>query len=454
MANGNVIEQGTHAQLVALDGHYAKLVHAQGLGRSPNDQLGSSREDLTEKTDEPSKPLNPIVSVRAAADDRSEEAPREKKKDRSLLVCVILMFLEQKTLYPAIFFAVLGSIAGAGTFPGQAVLFSRLIEIIAIGTGGHGANFYALMFFVVALGNLVAYFVIGIASNTISQTISHRYRLELFERIIKMDIEFFDRPENSSGALTSKLSTVPTSIQELMSFNVFLILIVVLNVISSSCLALGYGWKLGLVMVFGGLPPLIGSGYIRIRLETKLDDDNAARFAESAGLANEAVGAIRTVASLTLESDFLEEYTQMVGGVALRSIKVLTFTMIPYSLSQSIEFLVMALGFWYGSRLLASGEYTTTQFFVIYIGVLFAGQAAGQFFGFTTSMTKGKGAANYLLWLRTVTSTVRETDENRNNGPEGDANMALKEIEFRYPQRKSRVLRGVSMDVSFSCLCL
>lgn len=415
MANGDVIEQGSHGQLVALDGYYAKLVHAQDLGRSSNDLDGGSREDATEKTDEPSKPLNPIVSVRAAADDRSEEAPREKKQDRSLLVCVILMFLEQKTLYPALFFAVLGSIAGAGTFPGQAVLFSRLINVIAIGSDGHGANFYALMFFVVALGNLVAYFVIGITSNTISQTISHRYRLELFERIIEMDMEFFDHPENSSGALTSKLSTVPTSIQELMSF----------NVVSSSCLALGYGWKLGLVMIFGGLPPLIGSGYIRIRLETKLDDDNAARFAESAGLANEAVGAIRTVASLTLESDFLEEYTQMVGGVALRSIKVLTFTMIPYSLSQSIEYLVMALGFWYGSRLLASGEYTTTQFFVIYIGVLFAGQAAGQFFGFTTSMTKGKGAANYLLWLRTVTPTVRETDENRHKGPEGDANMAL-----------------------------
>lgn len=98
MANGDVIEQGSHGQLVALDGYYAKLVHAQDLGRSSNDLDGGSREDATEKTDEPSKPLNPIVSVRAAADDRSEETPREKKQDRSLLVCVILMFLEQKTL--------------------------------------------------------------------------------------------------------------------------------------------------------------------------------------------------------------------------------------------------------------------------------------------------------------------------------------------------------------------
>lgn len=90
----------------------------------------------------------------------------------------------------------------------------------------------------------------------------------------------------------------------------------------------------GPVLVFGGLPPLIGSGYIRVRLETKLDDDNAARFAESAGLANEAVGAIRAVASLTLESGFLSEYAEMVGNVAFRSMKVLSLTMIPYALSQ------------------------------------------------------------------------------------------------------------------------
>ena len=152
--------------------------------------------------------------------------------------------------------------------------------------------------------------------------------------------------------------------------------------------------------------------------------------------------------SLTLESGFLDEYAEMVGNVAFRSMKVLSLTMIPYALSQSIEFLIMALGFWYGSRLLASGEYTTNQFFVIYIGVLFAGNAAAQFFAFTTSLTKGKGAANYLFWLRTVTPAVRETDENCDKGPNGHSGMALKDIEFRYPQRESRVLKGVSMNVS------
>lgn len=131
-------------------------------------------------------------------------------------------------------------------------------------------------------------------------------------------------------------------------------------------------------MVFGGLPPLITSGYIRIRFETALEAKNSERFAESASLASEAVLAIKTVSSLTLESTVLERYNDLLSDIVRVSIKSLVWTIGSYAISQSLEFLVMALGFWYGSELLLAGEYTITQFYVIFIGVLFAGQAAAQ----------------------------------------------------------------------------
>lgn len=126
-----------------------------------------------------------------------------------------------------------------------------------------------------------------------------------------------------------------------------------------------------------------------MRIETALESQNEKRFARSAGLASEAVGAIRTIASLTLEADYLDRYRETLSDIVFRSTKTLVFMMIPYALSQSMEYLVMALGFWYGSRLLASGEYTTSQFFIIFLSVLFAGQAVGQFFAFSSSLSKG-----------------------------------------------------------------
>jgi ATP-binding cassette subfamily B (MDR/TAP) protein 1 len=98
----------------------------------------------------------------------------------------------------------------------------------------------------------------------------------------------------------------------------------------------------------------------------------------------------------------------------------LAVVLIPYAISQSVDFLVMALGFWYGSTLIASGEYTSTQFFVVFLAIVFGGQGAAQFFGYTTSITRAKVAANYMFWLRQLQPEIRETNENRDIGPSGD----------------------------------
>jgi len=218
------------------------------------------------------------------------------------------------------------------------------------------------MFFVIALGNFFAFATIGWFSNLVVQHVSRGYRLEIFQLILKQDMNFFDREENASGSLAANLTTYPNSLTELLGFNIMLIIINIVSVISSSILAIVIGWKLGLVISFGALPLVVFSGYLRIRLEFKLEDATGKRFANSAALASEAVAAIRTVSSLALEKHIIEKYQERLQGVAKRSMKALIWTMFWYSLTQSISFLGMALGFWYGGQLISTGEYTTSQF--------------------------------------------------------------------------------------------
>jgi ATP-binding cassette, subfamily B (MDR/TAP), member 1 len=234
----------------------------------------------------------------------------------------------------------------------------------------------------------------------------------------------------------------------LLSANLGLILNVCVNVVSSSILAIVFGWKLGLTIVFGGLSIVVVSGYMRIRIDQKLESLTEKRFSDSAGLATEAVTSIRTVSMLTLEPVILQEYSEAIGDIVSRVTRSLVITLLPYAFSQSVEFLVMALGFWYGSRLIVEGEYTTEQFFVIFTAVIFGGQGTAQFFGYTTSITKAKGAANYILWLRTINPDIMETPDNRDKGPSGEGPIQLDSVEFRYKQRNaSRVLRGISMTI-------
>ncbi|OLN94073.1 Leptomycin B resistance protein pmd1-like protein 8 [Colletotrichum chlorophyti] len=248
------------------------------------------------------------------------------------------------------------------------------------------------------------------------------YKLELFENTLKQEMSFFDEPMNTAGALVSRLSREPTNLQEPMSANLGLIFVNIVNLASSCVLAIAVGWKLGLVLVFGALPPLVFSGWLRIRLEYKLDNDTAARFAESSGLAAEAVTAIRTVSSLGLERNILD--------------------------SQSVSFLTMALGFCYGGRLLPTGEYTSSQFYTGFIAVIFSGESAAIFFQFSTSITKARVSTNYIFNLRRLLSPRSDDEGEDDDAPSKcgrNGTVACHDVDFSYPQRSHvKVLKGVN----------
>lgn len=446
---GSVLEQGSHKQLIERGRLYASMVRAQNLDTEEG-EADLTGEDQTE--------LEPTMSLQRTKTE-AQSISAEKKIEHltagtlnySLVKCIYIMFRENPELYWCYAVSFIGTLLAGGTYPAQAIIFSRLINVFVITDPARAqdqVNLFSLMFFVLAIANFIAFFAIGWTCNVIGQTTTHRYRHEMLQRILTFDSEFFDRPENSSGALTSKLSSVPTALQELISANVMLMVIVLVNVIASSALGIAYGWKLGLVVVFGGLPVLLGAGVIRIRMDQKLEADTDKRFADSAGLATEAVTSIKTVSSMTLEQQIIDDFTHNMDEIVKRATRQFIITLIPYSFSQSLEFLVFALGFWYGSRLVASGEYDTVQFFVVFIAVVFGGQAAAQFFGYSTSITKAGSAANYILWLRTVQPTIAETDENRDNGPNGDGPISFDQVDFRYTQRSaSRVLKGINLTV-------
>ncbi|CAF3431738.1 unnamed protein product [Fusarium graminearum] len=447
LSNGQVVEQGTHDDLLALDSHYARLIRAQNLSVVGREiKAGISADENPDAFDTEDEVRRVITAQTHKY--RDVEGQESKPKDRSILSSIFLVVKEQKALRLYIITSALCCTIAAATWPGQALLFSRIITAFSADTSASDVNFYALMFFVIALGNLVCYGIIGYIANHVSQTISYQYRLELFTRMVGLDIEFFDRPENSSGALASTLSSIPTHLQELLGLNIFVIVVMFVNITASSILAIAYGWKLALVMVFAALPLLMGSGYFKVRLESKLHAGNEARFRESASLASEAVSSLRTVASLTAETDFITQYSDTLSSIVMKTIKSLSVSMIAYAFSQSIEFLVMALGFWYGSRLMASGEYTSEQFFLIFMGVLFAGQAASQLFANLTSLTMAKGAANYLFNLREEKAVIRETNDNKDKCPDFDQPIGVTDVHFQYKSRSTKVLQGLSMDIS------
>ncbi|KAI6848552.1 multidrug resistance protein [Hortaea werneckii] len=459
MAQGVVIEQGTHTDLLTRNGAYARLVSAQSLERKTEEGVGGAADTLTDdesdEVDDHKQPrLAPVRTASSAAPSAgpSGTEPKEDKESMgySLIRCLLKLIREQPRLWFAYSVLFGTSLGAGGTWPAQAVLFSRMFGTFqlqgqeAINEG----NFWALMFFVLAIANLIIYFAMGWVCNVIMQKVTRRYRLETFNNTAKQDIAFFDKESNSTGAITSRLSTCATDLQELLGFNAGLILNNIVTVISCAILGIAFGWKLGLVCTFGALPPMLVCGYARIRLEMKLDDDTAKRFASSAAVAAEAVGAVRTVASLCLEETVLDQYRERLSIVAAKSRRTLLSTMFWYAITQSINFLAMALGFWYGGKLVSTGEYTTEQFFVVFIAIILGGENAAQFFSYTTSITKAQKAANYIFWLRSRTPAISIDQSDRHpEDDEKDASVECAALEFAYPSRpNTKVIKGIDVN--------
>lgn len=266
--------------------------------------------------------------------------------------------------------------------------------------------------------------------------------------MLRQDLQFFDRAENNTGSLTTRLDSNPQSILELMGINVALILVALLNVAGCSALALAYSWRLGLVVVCAGMPPLLASGWLKIRFDVRLDAQLAKRYSASAAIASEAVTAIRTVSSLAIEEAVLRRYTHELDQAVAGSLRPMLSMMIWFAFTQCIEYWFLALGFWYGCRLLSFGELSLFNFFVAFMSVFYSGQATAQFFQFSTSLTKGKNAANYLFWLHDLEPTVKETEENKSNGPGAAGPVTIDHVRFSYPLRpETSVLKGVNLEV-------
>ena len=106
----------------------------------------------------------------------------------------------------------------------------------------------------------------------------------------------------------------------------------------------------------------------------------------------------------------------------------------------------------YGGKLVSTGEYSTQQFFVVFIAVILGGENAAQFFAYSTSISKATKAANYIFWLRNRIPAIPEEGKERLPDMERDedlpASVACNAIEFAYPSRPhTNVMKGIDVHV-------
>lgn len=309
------------------------------------------------------------------------------------------------------------------------------------------SDFWSAMYLMLAWVQFVAYILQGLAFARCSERLIHRVRDRAFRSMLRQDVAFFDRDENTAGALTSFLSTETTHVAGISGVTLGTLLLVTTTLISALVLALAVGWKLSLVCI-STIPILLGCGFFRFYMLAHFQRRSKRAYEQSATFASEAISAIRTVASLTRETDVLKQYQTALAAQQRSSLISVLKSSLLYAASQSFLFLAFALGFWYGGTLIAKLEYSMFQFFLCFSSIIFGAQSAGTVFSFAPDMGKAHHAAAELKTLFDRKPVVDSWSEDGERLEAVDGTIEFRDVHFRYPTRPEQpVLRGLNLTV-------
>ncbi|KAK1071490.1 GTPase-activating protein [Friedmanniomyces endolithicus] len=471
MSLGRIVEQGTHDELLERKAAYYNLVTAQAIAAQTQakdeaeepildekDANLAARTPATEKAefDYESDPndlelgrtkTQQSVSSKILAGKSNQDIP---KYSLWTLMRLVASFNRQEWHWMLI--GLFSSIINGAGNPVQAVFFAKSITALSLPPSEYGTlrsqtNFWSWMYFMLALVQLVFYLLQGVAFAYCSERLVHRTRDMSFRVMLRQDIQFFDREENTAGALTSFLSTETTHLAGMSGVTLGTILQVMTTLAVCCIISLAVGWKLALVCI-ATVPVVLGCGFFRFWMLARFQQRAKKAYEKSASYACEATSAIRTVASLTREVDVWEHYHAQLVDQQVSSLQSILQSSLLYAGSQSFMFLCIALGFWYGGTLIGRGEYSLFQFFLCFSAVIFGSQSAGTIFSFAPDMGKAKHAAAELkqLFDRKPDIDSWSTEGEVLHGMEGS--IEFRDVHFRYPTRPEQpVLRGLNLIV-------
>nr|CAD1918045.1 ABCB transporter [Chrysochus auratus] len=438
LSEGKVVEQGTHDKLMSLKSEYYKLVTAQVQSKAAVDASG--KNEVIEEVDEDDFDDEQRKSILKL----SEEEEEETQVETSFFEIVKLNAPEWKSI-------VVGSISSAVigcSMPVFSILFGDIMGVLNNPDEDYvrsESNKFSGLFVAVGGVMLIVAFLQIYLFGVAGENMTARIRSQLFRAMLKQEIGFFDRKENGVGAICAKLSGDASNIQGATGQRVGSVFQNIATLFLALGLSLYYEWKLGLLTA-AFAPLMIVVLYMEIRNTEGLNDKRDKTLQAATKIAVEAVGNVRTVASLCLEPNFHKMYMEELIPLYKISVKTVHWRGAVFGLSRSIMFFAYSACMFYGGYLIKDGV-PYDRVFKVSQALILGTMSIASSLAFTPNFSRGlKAARNVKQFLSRIPGIQDQTNATRK--PEVRGNVQYSNIYFSYPTRKEiPVLKGLDLQV-------
>ena len=163
---------------------------------------------------------------------------------------------------------ILSALINGTIFPLFSLFFSRLLNVLIRlyanpndAQAVSDANLYSLLFFILGICSFIFTTLQTGIFRIIGESITLKIRIEVFNKLLRLPIPFFDIPRNNSGSLAARLSAECNQINGLTTTIVSITLQNISTLITGLIIAFVFEWRTALVTL-GMIPFLILAGML------------------------------------------------------------------------------------------------------------------------------------------------------------------------------------------------
>ncbi|KAK7259123.1 hypothetical protein RIF29_24721 [Crotalaria pallida] len=466
---GKMVEKGTHIELLKdPEGAYSQLIRLQEVKKESEESIDHQKKG--ENSSESFIHSSQMRSLRRSGSSAGnssrhsfsvsfglptgvnvpgQDSEHLQSKEQSPKVPIRRLASLNKPEIPVLLIGCVGAIANGVIFPIFGLLLSSAIKIFyePFHELKKDSKFWSLMFVALGIATLIAIparkYFFSVAGSKLIQ----RIRLICFEKVINMEVGWFDEPENSSGAIGARLSTDAAYVSALVGDALGLWVENIATALAGLIIAFTASWQLAFIVVV--FIPLIGiNGYIQMKFMQGFSADAKIMYEEASQVANDAVGSIRTVASFCAEEKVMELYRKKCEGPVKTGIRQGLISGAGFGVSFFLLYCVNATCFYAGARFVDAGKATFSDVFRVILALTFTANGISQSSSLAPDSSKAKSAATSIFGIIDRKSKIDPSDESGTTLDSIKGEIELRHVSFKYPSRLDiQIFRDLNLTI-------
>ncbi|KAF3558199.1 hypothetical protein F2Q69_00010291 [Brassica cretica] len=460
---GKIVEKGSHTELLKdPEGAYSQLIRLQEDKKPEETQAGERKMSSIESFKQSSfrksslgRSLSKGGSSRGNSSRHSfkmfgfpsgiegndvvqdqEEDHTTEPKTKPKKVSIRRIAALNKPEIPVLILGTISAAANGVILPIFGILIASVIKAFFKPPKElkEDTSFWAIIFMVLGFASVIAYpaqtFLFSIAGCKLVQ----RIRSMCFEKVVHMEVGWFDESEHSSGTIGARLSADAAAIRGLVGDALAQMVQNLSSILAGLIIAFLACWQLAFV-VLAMLPLIALNGFLYMKFMKGFSADAKKMYGEASQVANDAVGSIRTVASFCAEDKVMNMYTKKCEGPMKTGIRQGIVSGIGFGVSFFVLFASYATSFYVGAKLVDDGKTTFDSVFRVFFALTMAAVAISQSSSLSPDSSKADIAAASIFGIIDRESKIDPSVECGRVLDTVKGDIELRHVSFRYPSR-------------------